>query len=82
MHQPQKEYSESGSSPPVRARVIRVQITPDSTVATGEAVDAIGRAILFGGDWRPMLEIAEALERGEAVEVYLREYQILAWRRS
>jgi hypothetical protein len=81
MHDTQKAFSESGSSPPLKAKVIKVQITPGSTIATGEAVDAVGRAILFAGDWRPMLAIAEALEAGEPIEVYLEDWQIIAWRR-
>jgi hypothetical protein len=82
MSNPQKPFSESGTSPPLKAKVLRVQITPGSTVATGEALDALGRSIFFAGDWKPMLQIAEALEAGERVEVYLRSWQILAWRRS
>jgi hypothetical protein len=76
-------YKTTGNSPPShKARVLRVTITPGSTVATGEAVDAIGRAILFAGDWRPMRTIAEALEAGEVVEVALEDWQVLAHRRA
>jgi len=82
MYDAQKPFSESGTSPPLRARVLKVVITPGSTVATGEAVDAIGRAISFAGDWRAMMAVAEAIEAGEEVEVYIRSWQMLGYRRT
>jgi hypothetical protein len=82
MQNPQKPFSESGTSPPIRVIVTQVQITPGSTVALGEGLDEGGRAVSFAGDWRPMLAIADALEAGEDVEVYLDPWQIIAWRRS
>jgi hypothetical protein len=82
MPNPQKPFAESGTSPPFRVTVTHVQITPGCTVALGKGIDECGRAVSFAGDWRPMLAIAEALERGETVEVHLHDHQILAWRRS
>ncbi len=82
MQQPQKPFSESGSSPPQSVTVTTIQITPGCTVALGEGLDECGRAVSFAGDWRPMRAIAEALEAGEPVEVYLDDWQVLAWRRS
>ena len=81
MHQAQKPFSESGTSPPRRVSVTQVQIMPGCTVTLGEGLDECGRAVSFAGDWRPMLAIAQALDRGEAVEVYLADWQVLAWRR-
>src|SRR5262245_37342839 len=75
----QKPFSESGSSPPFRVTLTRVQIMPGSTVALGEGYDSCGRALSFAGDWRPMLDLAEALEAGEAVEVTFDHWQVLAW---
>lgn len=82
MLNPQKPFAESGTSPPLRVTVNHVQITPGCTVALGEGTDECGRAVSFAGDWRPMLTIAEALEAGEEVQVYLDHWQVLAWRRS
>ncbi len=80
MQQPQKPFSESGSSPPRRVSITNVQIMPGCTVALGEGLDEHGRAISFAGDWRPMLAISEALDRGEPVEGYLHDWQVVAWR--
>ena len=82
MHDTQKPFSESGTSPPIRAKVTSVKVLPGSTISTGRALDDEGRALIFAGDWRAMLAIAEALEAGEEVQVYLEHWQVLAWRRS
>ncbi len=80
MQQAQKPFSESGTSPPRRVSITDVQITPGCTVALGEGLDECGRAVSFAGDWRPMLAIAEALDRGEPVEAHLDDWQVIAWR--
>lgn len=80
MLNPQKPFSESGTSPPLHVTVTHVQITPRCTVALGWGLDECGRAISFAGDWRPMLAVAEALDRGEPVKVYLDHWQIIAWK--
>lgn len=82
MQQPQKPFTESGSSPPLRVSLTNVQLMPGSTVALGEGIDERGRVVSFAGDWRPMLAIAEALEAGEEVQVYLDGWQILSRRVS
>ncbi len=79
MPNPQKPFSESGTSPPfTNAEVLKAQFTPGSGTAVAEAVDAVGCVILFSGDLRPMLAIAGALDAGRRVEVFLHEHQIIA----
>ncbi len=70
MSDPQKAHSESGTSPPLRVTVTRVDVVPGSTVATGVGLDRDGREVTFAADWRPALALVEALEAGEHVEVY------------
>jgi hypothetical protein len=82
MHDTQKLFGESGSSPPHRLTLTHVQIMPGCTVALGEGLDERGRAVSFAGDRRPMLALGEALDAGETVEVTLADWQVLAWRRS
>ncbi len=77
-----KPFSESGTSPPTRAKVTSVQVLPGAMISTGRALDETGQPLVFAGDWRTMLAIAEALEAGEEVQVYLEDRQIVAWRRS
>lgn len=79
MQQPQKPFTESGTSPPRRATVTHVEITPGCTVGIGHAVDADGRELSFVGDWRPMLRIAEDFEAGQHVEVWLHQHQVICW---
>lgn len=79
MSNPQKSFSESGSSPPFIATVLRVDLTPGSSVGIGYATDSEGREFAFAGDWRPMLLIAEALHDGEAIEVWLDGWEIISW---
>jgi hypothetical protein len=82
MHDAQKSFSESGSSPPtIRAKVTSVQITLGSTISTGRALAADGSPIVFAGDWRAMLQIVEALDAGVEVYVYLEYWQVIAYRR-
>ena len=82
MSNPQKAFSESGNSPPVIVHVTKVDITPGSTVGIGYATDAEGREFTFAGDWRPMLQIAEALHAGREVEVWLDGWTVLCWETS
>ncbi len=81
MSNPQKPFSESGTSPPLAVTVHRIALVPGCTVGTGVGLDADGNEITFAGDWRPLLQCAEALEAGKDVEVYLEDWQIIAWRR-
>lgn len=69
MHNTQKPFSESGTSPPIRAKVASVQVLLGSTISTGRALVADGGSLVFAGDWRAMLAIGEALEADEKVEV-------------
>ncbi|HEY2953851.1 MAG TPA: hypothetical protein VGK89_01235 [Candidatus Eisenbacteria bacterium] len=82
MHDTQKPFTESGTSPPLLVTVQRITLTPGCTIAIGHGTDREGRELSFGGDWRPMLQIAEALEAGEPVEVTLEPWQLLAWGQS
>jgi hypothetical protein len=79
MYQPQKPFSESGTSPPPLVTLTRIQIVPGSTVALGEGIDERGRAVSFAGDWRPMLSLAGALDAGDVVTVSLESWQVLDW---
>ena len=79
MQNPQKPFTESGSSPPVPVTVTTVQVTPGCRIGRGEAFDHDGRAVSFVADWRQMLLIAEALEAGNHVEVWLHGGEIVSW---
>ena len=79
MAQNQKPFAETGTSPPP-VIVQSVEVTPGVSLAVGWAEDPQGRRMTFVGDWRPMLEIAGALRAGHAVEAYLHEWQIVAWK--
>jgi hypothetical protein len=76
----QKSFSESGTSPPRRVTVTHVDLVPGCTAGTGVGLDARGNEATFAGDWRPLLQCAEALDSGEAVEVPLDESQVTAYR--
>lgn len=54
-----------------------LQVEPAGSVAIGTGLDDDGKTVRFGGDWRPMADIAQALEAGEDVEVELEGWQIL-----
>jgi hypothetical protein len=82
MSTPQKSFSESGSSPPVFAKITKVDIIPGSSVGIGYAVDAEGVAFTFAGDWRPLLAIAEALYEGHDVNVWLDGWTIISYETS
>jgi hypothetical protein len=77
----QKPFAESGTSPPLRVTLSRLDLVPGCTVATGVGLDADGNEVTFGCDWRPAVALAAALAAGEEVEVYLDDWQVLAWRR-
>ena len=79
MSNAQKSFSESGTSPPRHVTVTRMEITVGCTTSIGHGVDTEGRPISFGCDWRPGLAIAESLEAGHHVEVWLAGWQIIAW---
>lgn len=55
-----------------------IQLTPGSTIATGYGRDERGRLVLFGGDWRPMEALQEALRHGEEPTAYIEPWQILS----
>jgi hypothetical protein len=80
VNQPEKPFTESGTSPPLSVTVTRMDLTPGSTIGVGHGTDPRGRELSFGADWRCALAIREALERGEHVEVHLQGWQVLAWR--
>ena len=82
MHNIQKPFSESGTSPPRRVTLSRIDLVPGCTVATGVGLDVDGNEVTFAADWRPALALADALAAGDAVEVLLEDWQVLAWRRS
>ena len=72
-------YKTTGTSPPLKITVTRMEVSPGSTVGVGHGTDPRDREILFGADWRCALAIAAALDAGEVVEVYLEVWQVLAW---
>ena len=82
MHNIHKPFSESGTSPPRRVTLSRIDLVPGCTIATGVGLDADGNELAFAVDWRPALAIADALAAGDPVEVFLEDWQVLAWRRS
>ena len=63
---------------------IKVEVTmceppagdPASTVWFGTGETEAGVQVRFLGDWRPMLEIHEALARGEAVTAEIEPWQL------
>jgi hypothetical protein len=81
MLKPQNPFSESGSSPPRRVLVTRVYLVPGSTVGTVVGLAPDGSEVTFAADWRPCLALTEAFAAGLPVEVYLENWQIIAWRR-
>ena len=84
MHDTQKPFTESGSSPPTPVTLTRIDLVPGCTVGIGVGLDAEGNEVTFAADWRPALALAEALESsesGELVEIFLEGWQIISWRR-
>ncbi len=80
MQNPQKPFSESGTSPPCRVTLTRINLVPGCTVGTGVGLDAEGNEVTFAADWRCCLALAEALAVDEPVEVTLANWQIICWR--
>lgn len=56
-------------------RVLSVE--PQGTVAIGRGEDMDGQPVVFGGDWRPMSDIAAALEAGEDVVAEVPDWAVL-----
>jgi hypothetical protein len=81
MNDPQKPFSESGTSPPRRITVTSVRVAPGCSVALGEGLDECGRVLRFYGERRPMLAISGALEAGQQVHAYIHDWQVIAWAR-
>jgi hypothetical protein len=79
MHDSQKPFSESGSSPPVHLTVTSLHIVPGCPRALGEGLDDCGRVVSFAGDWRVMLELAQAIDTGLDVEIWLIGDRIVCW---
>ena len=61
---------------------MRVEVTAvdysSGGIAVGHGLNDQLETVIFAGDWRPMLQIAEALDDGEIVEVELEDWQILS----
>ena len=57
-------YKTTGTSPPLKITVTRMEVSPGSTVGVGHGTDPRDREILFGADWRCALAIAAALDAG------------------
>jgi hypothetical protein len=79
MHDGQRPFTESGTSPPRRVTLSRIDIVPGCTVATGVGLDAEGNEVTFAADWRPALMLGEALAAGRTVEVTLADWQVICW---
>ena len=65
-----------------RVTLARIDIVPSCTVATGVGRDIEGNEVTFTTDWRSALALAEALEAGEPIEVYLHDSQVITWWRA
>ena len=76
---PQKPFAESGTSPPLRITLSRIDLVPGCTIGTGVGLDAEGNEVTFSAGWRPLLQITETLEAGHHVEVWLDGSQIVCW---
>ena len=74
-------WKTSGSSPPYRVTAIRVRLIPGCTIGYGYGIYR-GVEIEFAGDWRAIAAIQEALQDSQNVEVFIHEYQVLAWKRG
>jgi hypothetical protein len=55
-----------------------VHVAGHSTLGYGVGRSERGELVHFAGDWRPMAEILVAIGNGEAVDVELESWQILA----
>ena len=79
MPNPQKPFTETGTSPPVRAELARIDPVPGCTVGTGVGLDAHGIEVTFSSDWRSCLALAEILQAGGGAEVYLDNGRLTCW---
>ena len=80
MSNQQKPFSESGSSPPRRITLIRIDLVPGRTAGIGVGHDAEGNEVTFAADWRPCLALAEVLQSGHEIEVTLASWQVICWK--
>jgi hypothetical protein len=75
----QKPFAESGTSPPLRVTVTRIDLVPGCTTATALGIDADGHEVTFPADWRPALALADALRGGQVIDVFLHDGRIVCW---
>jgi hypothetical protein len=56
-----------------------LQVIPDGSVCVAIARDTTtGELLRFGGDWRPMAEIAAAIDMDETVITSIEPWQLLS----
>jgi len=48
-----------------------------ASVWTAVGVDAEGQRHRFAGDWRPMRDVADAIDAGEVIEIDVSDWQLL-----
>ena len=60
-------------------RTIQVEsVSIDGTIGQGRGLDVeTGQRVVFGGDWRPMQALGEAVDDGEEPLVEIEEWQVL-----
>jgi hypothetical protein len=61
----------------MRLIVQRIHHNPGETITIGVGTDDEGHEVRFAGDWRPMREIADAIERGEEPEAEIPDWAVL-----
>ena len=55
------------------------RVVPGGSIWTGEGKDVTtGEHVVFGGDWRPMRDIAEALQAGAAPVANVPSWAVLS----
>jgi len=60
-----------------------IELYPYETIATGAGYDVeTHERVTFGGDWRPMRGIAEAIDQGEAPEAHVPDWAVLTVTKS
>lgn len=53
-------------------------VVPNGSIAIAFGTNVeTGKKVSFGGDWRPLRDVAEAIDNGEYVEVEVEEWQLL-----
>jgi hypothetical protein len=82
MQNPQKPFSESGTSPPRRLTLRGIRWNPGCTFVFAWGDDDSGRGVLFSGDFRTMLSLGDMLDLGIPVEVWICGCEVLAYRRA